>query len=188
MWLSNQLHACIGVAALHHTLKHMSNQGLNCFGSRICPSTSPPRMQESQSACSLQLEPYGGRDVPANVSCESVTLDSPLRPGKSTVLETYSALAHQLAPRPKEILQSENQRVLLTAPQHTISPYPVTSETTEARPDMLVTQSCPRFSNSTDMKSVNSAMTGYTPPASEACLTSLQVSGHIIIHALCSCR
>ena len=77
------------------------------------------------------MVPYGGRDVPANVSCEEVTLDSPLRPGKTSVLETYSALAHQLRPRPKEILQGENQRVLLTAAQHTISPYPISSETTE---------------------------------------------------------
>ena len=81
----------------------------------------------------MQLVPYGGRDVPANVSCEEVTLDSALRPGKSTVLETYSALAHQLKPRPKEILQGENQRVLLTAAQHTISPYPISSGTTEVR-------------------------------------------------------
>ena len=81
----------------------------------------------------MQLVPYGGRDVPANVSCEEVTLDSALRPGKSTTLETYSALAHQLKPRPKEILQGENQRVLLTAAQHTISPYPISTETTEVR-------------------------------------------------------
>jgi len=80
----------------------------------------------------MQLVPYGGRDVPANVSCEEVTLDSGLRPGKSTVLEAYSALAHQLKPRPREILQTENQLVLLTAAQHTISPYPISSETTEA--------------------------------------------------------
>jgi hypothetical protein len=77
------------------------------------------------------MAPYGGRDVPANVSCEEVTLDTSLGPGKSTILETYSALAHQLKPRPREILQGENQRVLLTAAQHTISPYPISSETTE---------------------------------------------------------
>ena len=85
----------------------------------------------------LQMVPYGGRDVPANVSCEEVTLDSSLRPGKTTVLETYSALAHQLRPRPKEILQGDNQRVLLTAAHHTISPYPISSETTEVQHSSL---------------------------------------------------
>ena len=78
-----------------------------------------------------QIEPYGGKDVPANVSCEAVTLETALAPGKSTTLEAYSALIHQLVPRPREILQTENQRVLLTAPQHTLSPYPIASETTK---------------------------------------------------------
>ncbi len=80
---------------------------------------------------SAQMEPYGGRDVPANVSCEKVTLEAALAPGKSTILEAYSALTHQLVPRPREITQSENQRVLLRAPQHTLSPYPIASETTQ---------------------------------------------------------
>ena len=81
--------------------------------------------------CAVQLVPYGGRGVPANVSCEEVTLESSLRPGKTTTLETYSALVHQLKPKPRAITQSDNQRVLLTAAQHTLSPYPITSETTE---------------------------------------------------------
>lgn len=77
--------------------------------------------------------------MPANVSCEAVTLETALAPGKSTTLEAYSALIHQLVPRPREILQSENQRVLLTAPQHTLSPYPIASETTE----VCTTYACP---------------------------------------------
>ena len=66
--------------------------------------------------------------MPANVSCEEVTLETSLRPGKSMTLETYSALVHQLKPKPRAITQSDNQRVLLTAAQHTLSPYPIATQ------------------------------------------------------------
>ncbi len=69
--------------------------------------------------------------MPANVSCEEVTLETSLRPGKSMTLETYSSLVQQLKPKPRAITQSDNQRVLLTAAQHTLSPYPIASESTE---------------------------------------------------------
>lgn len=60
-------------------------------------------------------------------------LSAPLAPGKSITVESYAVLTHQLVPKPREVAQGDPQRVLLTASQHVLAPYPIASESTQAR-------------------------------------------------------
>ena len=62
------------------------------------------------------------------MTCEAAMLAAPLAPGKSTTLESYAVLIHQLAPRPKEVEQGDPQRVVLRASQHVLAPYRMASE------------------------------------------------------------
>lgn len=72
--------------------------------------------------------------APANVTCEAVTLASPMLPGKTTTVETYSILMDQLIPKPKEITQQDVQRVLFTANRNVLSPYRIATASTQAWP------------------------------------------------------
>ena len=82
----------------------------------------------SNTVMHAQLEPASSEGVPANVTCEAAMLAAPLAPGKSTTLESYAVLIHQLAPRPKEVEQGDPQRVVLRASQHILAPYRMASE------------------------------------------------------------
>lgn len=72
--------------------------------------------------------------APANVTCEAVTLVTPIPPGKTTTVETYTVLLNQLTPKPKEIEQADVQRVLFTANRYVLSPYKIATASTQVRP------------------------------------------------------
>lgn len=103
--------------------------------SDLCPS-------EKQSSCArfqdlimclvhLQIKDTLVPGAPANVTCEAVTLVTPIPPGKTTTVETYSVLMNQLTPKPKEIEQADVQRVLFTATRYVVSPYKIATASTQ---------------------------------------------------------
>lgn len=73
--------------------------------------------------------------VPANVSCVTAALHTPLAPGKGATLQTYAAHTKLLTPKPAEVRQDDVQRVVYAGNLFMLSPYRVESQTLKARPE-----------------------------------------------------
>lgn len=89
------------------------------------------RNDKVYGGCCLQVKATLVAGAPMNATCEAVVLDTPLLPGKTTTLETYSVLMSQLVPKPKEITQTDVQRVLFTASRYPLSPYKIATASTQ---------------------------------------------------------
>ncbi|BDA44122.1 Dolichyl-diphosphooligosaccharide-protein glycosyltransferase [Coccomyxa sp. Obi] len=87
----------------------------------------------TEDAPELEVKGTQVAGAPTNATCEAVVLDTPLLPGKATTLETYSILMNQLVPKPKEITQTDVQRVLFTASRYPLSPYKIATASTQVK-------------------------------------------------------
>ena len=85
-------------------------------------------MEESQST-----------GQPANISCMSVKLDSPLKAGGTIDIESYSVHIGLMTPFPAQASQSDPQRVLLKGSHYVASPYPVSTQTSKVSLDTHAT-------------------------------------------------
>ncbi|EFJ50952.1 hypothetical protein VOLCADRAFT_103748 [Volvox carteri f. nagariensis] len=89
------------------------------------------KVVETSSKHALAVSPTTVADAPAEVACYSVKLANPLPAGETVGLTVTAVLANAQMPYPAEITQTDTQLMLYKGNVYVLSPYSVSSQTTE---------------------------------------------------------
>lgn len=118
--------------------------------------TARTQVNEANAEKVLDVAPTSAPSAPEGVGCMEVKLSKPLAAGDTVTLESSAVFTAIMTPYPAQVNQGDPHLVLYHDNVYVISPYPVSSQTTEV---LLASSNVKSFTEAKPTKKADSRIT-----------------------------